>query len=197
MIYVAFDSETLPFSPARMAPPIVCVQWQCPTRGPQILTRKSGALDVAEQLLSDDDVTLVGHSIAYDMAVLCGEGFTDLVFRKLKRGLVHCTWITERLLEISGYSSRKKLDLGTCMKAHGLQAPSLKDAGLATEFARFIDADAIPEPHRTYALEDLLVGKLYQRQRQRGDRVPESAIAPSCGRSRSSGVSCAQTARAT
>lgn len=177
MIIVPCDSETERFAPAYGAPKLVCLQWQCPTRGPQILTRKSGALDVAEQLLTDPGVVLVGHSIAYDCAVWAAEGLLEHVWEALRAGRVHCTWVFERLGEIAGYSSRKQLDLATCMKAHGLPAPSLKDAGLATDFGRFIDADDIPDPHRTYALEDLLVGKLYERQLRRFERVPLDALA--------------------
>jgi hypothetical protein len=177
MIIVPCDSETEKFAPAYGAPKLVCLQWQCPTRGPQILTRKSGALDVVEQLLTDPEVRLVLHNGAYDLAVWAAEGLLEQVWAALRSGRVHCTWVFERLGEVAGYSSRKKLDLATCMKAHGLPAPSLKDAGLATEFGQFIDADEIPNPHRTYALEDLLVGKLYERQLRRFERVPLDALA--------------------
>ncbi len=175
MIICPVDSETIPFSPGNGAPALVCIQYDTGS-GPRIVTRRRGALDHIEELLNDPEILLVGHSIAYDCAVWAAAGLVVEVFKALRAGRIHCTWVLERLGEIAGYSSRKKLDLATCLKAHGLPAPSLKDAGLATEFGQFIDADEIPEPHRTYALEDLQVGKLYQRQRARFARVPAAAL---------------------
>lgn len=165
-IIFPFDTETVPFSLEDQAPPLVCLQYQ-DARGPHVVTRKSGALDIGRMALEDDDLLLVGHNAAYDMAVFCREGFARQVVRAYEMGRVHDTYALERLGEIAAYSARKKLDLGTCCKAHGIPAPSLKDAGLQTDFAQFLDADEIPEPHRTYALEDLAVGKLYERQRRR------------------------------
>lgn len=172
---IPVDLETVPFAPGNGAPALVCVQFDSGD-GPRVVTRKAGAVQQCKKLL-DGDALLVGHNISYDLAVMAAEGLAVEVFAKLKRGQVTCTWVVERLLEISGYSTRKKLDLGTCLKAHGLPPPSLKDAGLATDFGRFIDAYDIPEPHRTYALEDLQVGKLYERQMQRAANVPAHAIA--------------------
>lgn len=119
---------------------------------------------------------LVGHNLSFDFAVLANEGLAHLVFRKLQRGQARCTWIIERLLEISGYSTRKKLDLATCLKAHGIAVPDTKGTTLATEFGQFKDADEIPEPWRSYALNDCIVGKLYERQMQRGQDIPGRAI---------------------
>jgi hypothetical protein len=144
--------------------------------GPRVLTRRRGALDTVRRLLEDDDITLVGHNFAYDLAVFAAEGLARQVFRKLQRGLVVCTWVYERLGEISGYSTRKKLDLATCCKAHGIVVPDTKGQGYETEFGHFIHADEIPEPHRSYALNDLVVGKLYERQRARFTDVPQRAL---------------------
>lgn len=171
---VPFDSETERFAPGYGAPKLVCLQFD-EGQGPRLVTRRAGALDEAARLLESERL-MVAHSAAYDLAVLTAEGLGELVFDKLDRGQIHCTWVYERLGEISGYSERKSLDLGTCCKAHGVPAPALKDSGLATDFARFIDAQEIPEPHRQYALEDLRVGKLYERQRRRFRDVPIRAL---------------------
>ena len=176
MRYIAVDSETIPFSPGNGAPSLVCLQWQAAGEAPNILTRRKGALAMARRLLESDDI-LVGHSISYDLAVFAAEGLAPLVFRKLRRGLVICTWVYERLGEISGRTTRKALDFATCCKAHGIAVPDTKGKGYETEFAQFIDADEIPDPHRSYALNDLLVGKLHERQRARFYDVPERAVA--------------------
>jgi hypothetical protein len=174
MRVVVMDLETLPFSVDRMAPPLVCLQHD--DGGPQVVTRKRGALDVAKRLLLDDDVLLVGQNISYDMAVLAAEGLMHEVFRKYRRGQIHCTWVFERLGEISGYSQRKKLDLATVCKAHGIAPPETKGAGLELGFGQFIDADEIPEPYLGYALGDLVVRKIYERQTARFKDVPVRAL---------------------
>lgn len=173
---IPLDLETLPFGPANMAPPIVCLQYDA-GQGGQLITRKRGAIEMCQRLLTASAAQLVLHNGAYDCAVMAAEGLLPEVWAALRAGRVHCTWVYERLGEVAGHSTRKKLDLGTCLKAHGLPAPSLKDSGLATDFARFLDADEIPEPHRTYALEDLQVGKLYERQQRSFTRVPQAALA--------------------
>lgn len=204
--YYAYDSETVPFSPGDAAPTLVCIQFQsfatlddASTR--RLVTRAGGALDVVRRLLEDPDVVFVGHNIAYDMAVLCREGLTELVFAAYEAGRVLCTWVYERLGEIAGFSFRKDLSLDSAMKAHGLPPPTHKDtwrlpdgsyadfasdaaaraAGatkLATDFGRFLnETDVLSEPHRTYALEDCLVGKLFQRQYRRFSAdVPLDAV---------------------
>jgi hypothetical protein len=204
--YYAYDSETVPFSAGDAAPALVCIQFQpfatlddASTR--RLVTRAGGALDVVRRLLEDPDVVFVGHNIAYDMAVLCREGLTELVFAAYEAGRVLCTWVYERLGEIAGFSFRKDLSLDSAMKAHGLPPPTHKDtwrlpdgsfsdfasdaaaraAGatkLATDFGRFLhETDIRTEPHRTYALEDCLVGKLFQRQYRRfAADVPLDAV---------------------
>lgn len=172
--HIPLDSETERFAPAYGAPKLVCLQFD-EGEGPRVVTRRAGALDHAARLFESRRL-IVGHSIAYDLAVLTAEGLGELVFDKLDRGEVHCTWVYERLGEIGGYSERKNLDLGTCCRAHGLPAPALKYSGLGTDFGRFIDELVVPSPHLEYALGDLQVGKLYERQRRRFRDVPIRAL---------------------
>jgi hypothetical protein len=178
--YIGCDSETVPFSPGDMAPQLVCFQWTESTdpTARRILTRRAGALSVVREFLEDPGVTLVGHNFAYDAAVFCREGLAPQVFAAYAQGRILDTWTYERLGEIAGFSERKKLDLATCCKAHGLPAPALKDADLATGFAQFLDADEIPDPWRQYALDDCVVLKLFERQSKRfGRDVPRDALA--------------------
>ncbi len=179
MRVIPIDSETVAFGPGNQAPQLVCIQYDDPADGlgGRIVTVRGGAVAHLRRLLTDPDALLVGHGIAYDLAVWCAAGLVVEVFAALDAGRVHCTWVTERLGEIAGYSSRKKLDLATCLKAHGLPAPPLKEDGLQTTFGQFRDALEIPEPWRTYALDDLLVGKLYARQVRRFSDVKLSSVA--------------------
>lgn len=190
MRFVAYDSETVPFGPGDMAPQLVCIQIQPldtvndpSTR--RIITRRAGAIEYTRRLLRDPGVTLVGHNIAYDMAVLCREGLVVEVFAAYAAGRIMCTWVYERLGEIAGFTFRKNLALDAALKAHGLPEPALKDAEsplvpgrkLSQDFARFFDAPDIPEPWRSYALDDCLVGKLFLRQTKRYyEDVPLDAV---------------------
>lgn len=181
MRFVPCDSETRAFATGDMAPPLVTFQWD-EGRGPEYLTRRRGALGKIRQLLTDPTVTLVLHNAAFDAAVWCANGLTAEVFEAYDRGRIMCTWVQERLGEIAGLSTRKRLDLATTCKAHGIKPPfeakGTDEADeLATSFGQFLDADEIPEPHLSYMLGDCIVGKLWERQRRRyGDDVPLKAV---------------------
>jgi hypothetical protein len=176
--FVGADSETVPFSPRTMAPPLVCFQWQeLGSDERHIQTRRGGALGTIQRFLEDPDVTLVFHNGPYDAAVFCAEGLTRQVFRAYQEGRILCTYLYERLGEIAGLTGRKSGKLGFVCEAHGIPAPSLKNDGLATDFAQFLDAAEIPEPHRSYALDDCIVIKVFERQLKRfGAQVPMRAL---------------------
>lgn len=187
MRFIAYDSETVPFADGDRAPALVCIQWQelpDPAAPRRLLTRRGGAIGQLRRFLVDPDVTLVGHNIAYDMAVACREGLVVEVFAAYEAGRVLCTWVYERLGEIAGLTFRKDLGLDAALKAHGLPEPQHKNAltadgrKLATDFAQFYDAeDILVEPHRSYALDDCAVGKLFQRQfRRYSESVPMAAL---------------------
>jgi DNA polymerase-1 len=194
MIYIGVDSETVAFAPGDQAPPLVCVQWQRLDELDQgdasrhLLTRRAGALTVIRGWLLNPEITLVLHNASYDTIVWCREGLTEEVFAAYRAGRILCTWVYERLGEIAGFSTRKKLNLATCCKAHGLEPPAYKDevelpgrglVKIAQDFAQFLDeGDITAEPHRTYALDDCIVGKLFQRQYRRfGKDVSLEAVA--------------------
>lgn len=178
MRYIGADSETVPFSPRRAAPPLVCYQWQeLGYDQRNLLTRRRGALDVLRSHLVDPDVTLVFHNGPYDMAVACAEGMVREVFEAYRQGRVLCTYLFERLGEIAGLTPRKSGKLGHVCEAHGLPSPDLKGTELAREFGQFLDADEIPDPWRKYALDDCVVIRLFERQLKRfGSQVPMRAL---------------------
>lgn len=182
MRFIGVDSETVAFSPGDAAPALVCIQYAEANQPPALASRARGALCLVESWLRDQDVTLVGHNLAYDAAVWCREGLTRAVFQAYAEGRMVCTWAFERLGEIAGYSARKKLDLVTCAKAHGVVVDGLKglDAAtakaLATSFGQFLWAEEIPEPWRSYALGDCAVLKLFERQFKRFRDVPWRAL---------------------
>ena len=66
---IAFDTETWPISPGRLAPELVCLTWAW-GHDKGILLR-ADALAWFGAVLRDHDTVLVGHNVAYDLAVLC------------------------------------------------------------------------------------------------------------------------------
>jgi len=163
-----------------MAPRLVCIQYQWLGEFERhLVTVRSGALDVLRQVLTDPNVTLVGHNLAYDAAVWCAAGLTAEVFAAYRAGRMLCTYTYQRLGQIAGCVQRGDGGLDGCCIALGLPPPPLKDSGLATQFAQFLDctSEEVTDPHREYALDDCYVIKLFERQHRKfGRYVPLTAL---------------------
>ena len=103
MIPLAFDTETALIRPALLAPPLVCVTWQRPGFDPKI-EHVHHARPRLQGWLDDPSTLLVGHFVAYDMAVVCAE-FPELVpkvFAAYRAGRVTCMKKRQQLLDIAG-----------------------------------------------------------------------------------------------
>lgn len=105
--YFIFDTETHPILPGLLAPPLVClsgVHRARPSVNPPapFLVDRHGTVDHFRAGL-DSGATLVGHNVAYDMAVLCNTDNTLLlpVFQAYADGRVSDTRIREKLLDLS------------------------------------------------------------------------------------------------
>jgi DNA polymerase family A len=100
---IAFDTETALIRPALLAPPMVCVTWQRPGFEPAI-EHVHGVKPRLRAWLEDSTTLLIGHFVAYDMAVVCAE-FPDLiplVFAAYRNNRVTCTKKRQQLLDIAG-----------------------------------------------------------------------------------------------
>jgi len=102
MRYVAVDTETYLIQPGRLAPRLVCVSyWDSSSQDGTVLNREDGVRFVTA-LLKDEDVILVGHNIAFDMAVLITAGVPgDLIWKAYDDGRIYCTMIREKLRKIA------------------------------------------------------------------------------------------------
>lgn len=102
MRVIAFDTETELIRPGLQAPPLVCVTWQELGLEPQI-KHVSEAADLVLEWLLNDQLLLVGHNVAYDMAVICAQWpeFTKRVFEKYNKNLVVDTMHRQQLLDIA------------------------------------------------------------------------------------------------
>lgn len=114
---IAIDTETTLMGPGVVCPRLICLSAAGfdPDHGHvvSVLYGNRDADDIQNlllDLLRDDEVLLVGHNIAFDLAVIAQE-FPDLIpliFRKLEEGLVTDTKVREKLLNLSTHG---KLDM--------------------------------------------------------------------------------------
>lgn len=96
------DTETCLFRPGVMAPELVCVTFQVPGEQPGIVHHEDPvALPLVRRWLAED--VLVGHHVAYDLAVLCARWpeIVPLAFRAYDEDRVVCTKVRQQLLDIA------------------------------------------------------------------------------------------------
>ena len=107
---VALDTETSLIRPALLAPPLVCLTWQASGEDPSIVHHADAEPILREWLRSD--ALLVGHSVAYDMAVICERypALRPFVFRAYDEDRVTDTQLREQLLDIASGSYRYRID---------------------------------------------------------------------------------------
>jgi len=175
------DFETCRFRPGLKAPPPVCLSIYDGTDGGRLYPTDEIPGAFAELLDSD---LIVGHHIAYDMAVAQAwiPGALQEIWDAYETSRVLDTMIFERIAEISGLTSRKHLDLGTVCRAHGVAEPD-KGAAVRTDFGRLYGQplEAYPAEHVGYALDDVRAGyTLFDRQCKRFGVVDLADLAMLC-----------------
>jgi hypothetical protein len=115
---IAFDTETFLLAPQTLAPRIVCLTYAF-RRNQEIeryLTANGDGdalYDDCEDLLQLGEHRLVGHNVAYDLAVIA-ENFPalePLIWAKLEAGEITDTMIREMLLNLSTHGNVDKLEL--------------------------------------------------------------------------------------
>lgn len=96
---LSVDTETFLVQPGVLAPKLVCLTWSDGNRT-GLLDRKDG-IRFARKALSDHTVQLVGHRIAYDLAVLAAEDseLLPLIFDAYEQGRIYSTDVRQKLLD--------------------------------------------------------------------------------------------------
>ena len=164
MRVIVFDTETHLITPGQLAPRLVCMTWD-PGSGPDIALAPD-AVNIFRTWLLDDQFVLVGHNVAYDMAVM-GEYAPELIpliFNKYAAGLVSDTQVREKLLMLAegrlSYDwvekTRPAFSLAACARRHlGLHMAKGED----TWRMRYAELDGValtawPDEALSYALDD-------------------------------------------
>lgn len=128
MSVIAFDTESWLIEPGKLAPELVCVQWSV-DGGPPRMIHRDRAYSTVKAWLEGDDL-IVGHNVAYDLAVI-GTQWPDLlpaIFAKYDRDQITDTLLREQLLRIALGTFRKeivngeavpvKYSLADCIRRH-------------------------------------------------------------------------------
>lgn len=171
----ALDTETFPFGPGAVAPPIICIQWKWLDED-EAYGLGNGERELMhaqlEALLQPGHI-LIGVNIAYDLRVICN-AFPDLeplVWAKLEAGEIIDLMIREKLLNLSttGKLSFAELPDGNVLRiGYGMDDLLLNHCGIdisadkndpASPRNSFAMLDGQPfsaysARHRDYALND-------------------------------------------
>lgn len=164
MIYAA-DTETYLVTPGLLAPKPVCLSW-ANEKGSGIIVGGEMVEKFRKRLEAD---TLIFHTGAYDLAVMCAADNSLLkpVFKALKEGRIHDVALREQLLELA--DGRFKFftnDAGdTLLMGYGLADIAAKrlntklDKGEDTWRLRYAELDGLPlglwpKAAKQYAISD-------------------------------------------
>lgn len=122
---IAFDTETFLFAPEYLAPRIVCLTYafRRDRKVERYLTSNGDGdtlFDDCKDLLTLGEHRLVGHNVAFDLAVIA-ENFPalePLIWDKLEAGEITDTMIREMLLNLSTHGAVDNLELddGTSLR---------------------------------------------------------------------------------
>lgn len=124
---VGFDTETHLFKPGMVTPRIVCASFHNEDFT-NLRTRSDKLVSYLNFWLSRDEVELVGHNVAFDLAVIAAEWpeFLRAIVDKLNRGKIRCTRVRQMLIDIAAGESDFRYDAsGKASKA----GRSLADLG--------------------------------------------------------------------
>lgn len=97
MKLLAFDTETHLITPGNLAPRLVCMSTYDGEEG-DLFTRDE-AIERFAEMITDDSLTLIGHNVAYDMAVMAAaeDALLSAIFEAYADGRVKDTKIREQL----------------------------------------------------------------------------------------------------
>jgi len=173
MITVAIDTETELIREGCLAPRFACLSW-CfkPASDNGWISGLAKTNEELEQTFGqwlrgaagyDDEVEIVGHNIAYDMAVLASHNpaWLPQIYQAYERGNIHDTKIRQQLIDIadgSFWKNRKKggYSLQALVKKYFSEDLAKGEDTWRLRYGELIDVDLEdwPEDAKEYAIKD-------------------------------------------
>ena len=100
MRFIAIDSETHLIAPGCVAPKLVCVTTSEQGQGSGIFNDTDG-MSVFRELVTDKNVTLIGHYIVFDLCVFAAEDIEvlPLIFQAIDEGRIRCTKLRQMIMD--------------------------------------------------------------------------------------------------
>lgn len=144
----AFDTETFLIKPGELVPKLVCVSYATETEegvASNVLHREDLlAPSVLSSVLADETRVLVGHNVAFDMAVVIRQWpeFLPLVFKAYEQDRVTCTQVRAKLIDIGQGEYRLHGEYSLANLAKRSQHP--EDLDKDTWRLRYSEFDQIP-----------------------------------------------------
>lgn len=192
MPFLSIDTETFPITRGQLVPRLVVLSTFQPLRDEAVLVPHTSAGERLHGWLRSGG-SVVGHNIAYDLAVLVrqwdetgggkspvnGRSLLEEVFHAYQDGRVRCTKIREQLIQIAlgaggdveaGGAKQRDFSLAECMRRRFGMDLSADKKGPDAWRLRYHELHDVPhgdwpEEARRYALEDArLAWKLYEAQ---------------------------------
>ena len=181
MKLIAFDTETHLIKPGCLAPRLVCLSTY--DGETEDLMLREEAIEWAHHALSDSGITLVGHNVSYDLAVLAAEdgSLLPLIFLAIGQGRIKDTQVREKLLFLAqgrlsyDYVNKKQrpsFSLATLVKNRFKVDLSEAKQGEDAWRLRYNELDGVPlaswpPAAAAYAMDDSKwTYKVYQAQAQ-------------------------------
>ena len=178
---IAFDTETHLIQPGCLAPRLVCLSTY--DGETEDLMLREDALEWAHATLLDSGITLVGHNVSYDLAVLAAEdsSLLALIFLAIEQGRIKDTQVREKLIFLAqgrltyDYVNKKQrpsFSLATLVKNRFKVDLSATKDGEDVWRLRYHELDGVPLEQwppaaATYAMDDAKwTYKVYQAQAQ-------------------------------
>jgi DNA polymerase-1 len=166
----ALDTETCLIRPALLAPPMVCLTWQRRGEPAGILHHSTAEQHIADSLAACD-LILVGHNIAYDMAVIAARypRLVPAIFAAYEADHVTDTGIRQQLLDIAGGVYRGRIgEKGRWLPyKYSLQDLAKRCAGIEIQkdawrlsYGEFLDTPLAGWPERAREVQDAAREKL-------------------------------------
>lgn len=161
---LAFDTETCLIRRGLLAPPLVCVTWQ--RRGqPAGIAHHSEAEPLIRGWLEDPNTLLIGHHIAFDMAVIaeCYPPLRSLIFAVYETDRVTDTMLRGMLIDIAsgtyrgrpaGHGKFIKYEYNLAALAKRYADIELSKDAWRTSYAEFLHTPLNQWPARAVEVQD-------------------------------------------